>query len=669
MPYTNAIAAGLNVLPSGVVGSMLKHVDFVASNVPGFPFRVYLAGAPVERYVAFGPTIGSSMNITLLSYAGTCCVGMNIDIAAVPDPEVLRPVHEGGVRGGAPLGGHMSPSGCPSSTRARAAGPGRHRAAATRRQPPAAARRPAAAGRLTGRQPPTSEPRGSPMDHMSPLDSVFLHMEDGITHMHIGSCAVFEGPAPAYEELVALVASKLPLLTRYRQKVRFVPGGLGRPVWVDDPHFNLAYHVRHSALPPPGLEPELNALMGRLMSQELDRHRPLWEAWMIEGLPDGRWAIISKVHHCMVDGISGTDLMALLLDPSPEPSPPPADQWTPAPEPSDAALVIDALEQLVANPYEQLRAARAATRAPRRAIAFTVEAFRGMLALGNELRPSPPLSIQGPIGPHRRWAAARSTLADIKAVRRALGGTVNDVVLSAITGAFRHLLLARGDPPDHAVLRSLVPVSVRAADDRTRQQPGDGHDRRAPHRRRRPARAARGGATADGRAQGIAPGRGRRGDHLARRLRGAHAPGPRPARRAPRWRGGSHSAASTPSRRTCPARSTRCTPPAGRWSSTCPSSRSDRACASAWPSSRTTAGVSFGVTGDFDAVPEVDAFCRQIESEIAELLELARQRTQPRRAPGRGRAAPRRRPPADRRTRRPGGRGRDQAAPPAARGG
>ena len=158
------------------------------------------------------------------------------------------------------------------------------------------------------------------MDHMSPLDSVFLDVEDGITHMHIGSCAVFEGPAPAYEELVALVASKLPLLTRYRQKVRFVPGDLGRPVWVDDPHFDLEYHVRHSALPPPGLEPELNTLMGRLMSQELDRHRPLWEAWMIEGLAGGRWALISKVHHCMVDGISGTDLMALLLDPSPEAS-------------------------------------------------------------------------------------------------------------------------------------------------------------------------------------------------------------------------------------------------------------------------------------------------------------------------------------------------------------
>jgi WS/DGAT/MGAT family acyltransferase len=266
---------------------------------------------------------------------------------------------------------------------------------------------------------------------------------------------------------VALIASKLPLLTRYRQKVRFVPGGLARPVWLDDPHFNLVYHVRHSALPPPGLEPEMNALMGRLMSQELDRHRPLWEAWMIEGLPENQWAVISKVHHCMVDGISGTDLMALLLDPTREPSPPPPDLWKAAPEPSDMALVVDALGQLAANPFEQLRAARSVTRAPRRAVAYAVEAFGGLLALGNELRPSPPLSIQGAIGPHRRWAAARSTLDEIKVVRRASGGTVNDVVLSAITGAFRDLLLARADPVDHAVLRSLVPVSVRAAGDRT----------------------------------------------------------------------------------------------------------------------------------------------------------------------------------------------------------
>ena len=303
------------------------------------------------------------------------------------------------------------------------------------------------------------------MDHMSPLDSMFLHVEDGITHMHIGSCAVFEGPAPDYDDVVSLVASKLPLIPRYRQKVRFVPGALGRPVWIDDPHFNLDYHVRHSALPPPGSESDLNALMGRLMSQELDRHRPLWEMWMIEGLPDDKWAIISKVHHCMVDGVAGTDLIASLLDPSRDAPHPAPDTWTAAPEPSDAMLVADSLAQLAGNPAEQARAVRSLARTPRRAVSQLREWSNGLRWLGQQLIPRQALSIEGPIGPHRRWAAAHAELADIKAIKKAFGGTVNDVVLAVITGAFRDLLSARSDDPDQAVVRSLVPVSVRPVGD------------------------------------------------------------------------------------------------------------------------------------------------------------------------------------------------------------
>ncbi len=172
------------------------------------------------------------------------------------------------------------------------------------------------------------------MDRMNPLDASFLYLEDGTTHMHIGSCAVFEGPAPAYDELVSLFAGKLPLVPRYRQRVRFVPMDLGRPVWVDDPHFNLEYHVRHSALPAPGSEDDLRRLMGRLMSQELDRNRPLWEAWVVEGLDGDRWALISKVHHCMVDGVAGVDLISLVLDHDRAPGPAVADEWDPEDEPS-----------------------------------------------------------------------------------------------------------------------------------------------------------------------------------------------------------------------------------------------------------------------------------------------------------------------------------------------
>ena len=303
------------------------------------------------------------------------------------------------------------------------------------------------------------------MDHMSPLDSMFLDVEDGTTHMHIGSCSVFEGPAPGYDDIVALIASKLPSIPRYRQKVRFVPGRLGRPVWVDDPHFNLDYHVRHSALPPAGSGTDLDTLMGRLMSQELDRHRPLWEAWVVEGLPDDQWAIISKVHHCMVDGVSGTDLISSLLDTSRRARRPPVVPWVAAPEPSDATLVTESLGQLAVNPAEQARALRALARPTARAAAQLRESIGGLRSIGQQLKPRPPLSIEGSIGPHRRWAAARADLADVKAIKGTFGGTVNDVVLAVIAGAFRDLLTDRDEDPDHAVVRTLVPVSIRSSGD------------------------------------------------------------------------------------------------------------------------------------------------------------------------------------------------------------
>jgi diacylglycerol O-acyltransferase / wax synthase len=303
------------------------------------------------------------------------------------------------------------------------------------------------------------------MDRMSPLDATFLHIEDGINHMHIASCAIFEGPAPDYADLVALFRGKLPLVPRYRQKVRFVPGGVGRPVWVDDPHFRLDYHVRHTALPPPGTSADLRNLMGRLMSQELDRRRPLWETWMVEGLADGTWALISKVHHCMVDGISGTDLMAVVLDGTPEGTPPIDDRWQPEAEPSDAELVRGALIDTVASPDELKRWGRSMMRTPRRVLGDITELVEGVRSLGSHLAPNAILPIEGTIGPHRRWVSAETTIAEVKQIRAAHGGTVNDVVLAAITSGFRDLLLARGEQLDGVVVRSLVPVSVRAKDD------------------------------------------------------------------------------------------------------------------------------------------------------------------------------------------------------------
>jgi len=299
------------------------------------------------------------------------------------------------------------------------------------------------------------------MDRMNPLDAEFLHLEDGTAHMHIASCAIFEGPAPAYDELVEGIRSKLPLVPRYRQRVRFVPMDLRRPFWVDDPHFNLEYHVRHSALPSPGGKAELCRLMGRLMSQELDRNRPLWEAWVVEGLADERWAVISKVHHCMVDGVAGVDLMSVVLDLDREPPPAVVDDWEPEPEPSVLRLAVDGAVNIVTSPSEQLRAACSALRAPGRALARGWTIATGLRWYGSALRPTPPTSLVGTIGPHRRWTSTSASLADVRTIGHELGGTVNDVVLAAITSGFRDLVVARGEDPDHVALRTLVPVSVR----------------------------------------------------------------------------------------------------------------------------------------------------------------------------------------------------------------
>jgi diacylglycerol O-acyltransferase len=304
------------------------------------------------------------------------------------------------------------------------------------------------------------------MDRMSPLDASFLHIENDANHMHIGSVGVFEGPSPDYGEFAELVATKLPMVPRYRQKVRFVPLGLGRPVWTDDPHFNLGYHLRHTALPPPGADRELRNIVGRLMAQQLDRTKPLWEMWMVEGLQDGHWAIVSKVHHCMVDGVSGSDLLAVMLDAEREPERPRSDTWRPEAEPSDVRLVADAITDLVINPYEQFRALRSATRGWRQLAGLFGDAARGVASLAGLVRPTVESSLNGPIGPHRRWDWARTNLADIKRIRNALGGTVNDVVLTVLTRGFRDLIMARDEAPEGRVVRTLVPVSVRMPNER-----------------------------------------------------------------------------------------------------------------------------------------------------------------------------------------------------------
>ncbi len=297
------------------------------------------------------------------------------------------------------------------------------------------------------------------MEWMSAIDSSFLHIENDVTPMHIGGVSIFEGPMPSFEKLRAMVEGKLGLVPRYRQKVRFVPLAAGTPVWVDDPHFSLDYHLRHTAIPRPGDEEQLRRLAARVFSQHLDRGKPLWELWAVEGLEEGRWALLSKVHHCMVDGVAATDLMSVMFSDTTAPAS--ADGFSPAPEPSGIEVLARTLARW-ASPGGALASLRGALAAPEQTLRTAGQLLSALSASAGAMRPAEASSLIGHIGPHRRWSWADTSLADVKSIRAALGGTVNDVVLCAIAGGFRELLLGRGEQlaPDQ-VVRTMVPVSVR----------------------------------------------------------------------------------------------------------------------------------------------------------------------------------------------------------------
>jgi WS/DGAT/MGAT family acyltransferase len=302
------------------------------------------------------------------------------------------------------------------------------------------------------------------MEWMSPMDASFLHIEGPNNPMHIGGVSIFEGPAPPFERLEEMVDAKLDAVPRYRQKVRFIPLGLGRPVWVEDPHFNLQYHLRHSALPAPGSQDILRRTAARIFAQHLDRNKPLWEIWMLEGLSESRWALLSKVHHCMVDGVSATDMMTVMFEDSPVTEP--VHAWQPSPEPRGIELVVRTLARQTLNPSEQLRVVRAAARRPRATLAQGGDLVRGLASSAGLLRPLGSSSLVGSVGPHRTWSLAQVRLGDVKSVRSTLGGTVNDVVLTIVSGGLRALLQSRGEEVEGRAVRALVPVSVRRPGER-----------------------------------------------------------------------------------------------------------------------------------------------------------------------------------------------------------
>ena len=307
------------------------------------------------------------------------------------------------------------------------------------------------------------------LDRLTAIDASFLAQEHANSHMHVGGILIFEGPPPPIAEFLDQIRTRLHLVPRYRQKLAVPPVEMGRPLWVDDPNFNLEYHIRHTGLPSPGSEEQLVNLACRIFSQQLDRSKPLWETWLVERLEGNRFALISKTHHSLVDGISGVDLATVLFDSEPVPPPVehPETEWEPRPEPGGTDLVTAGIKGIVKEGAKvAVRTVGAATR-PQSTLSKAREAAEGVGEIvwaGLNPAPDTPLNVE--IGPHRRFAPMRFQLEDFKEVKNAFGGTVNDVVITVVAGALRRWLRSRGVRLEGLELRAQVPVSVRDENDR-----------------------------------------------------------------------------------------------------------------------------------------------------------------------------------------------------------
>lgn len=308
---------------------------------------------------------------------------------------------------------------------------------------------------------------------LSALDASLLYLEDATTPMHIGGVAIFRRPRAGfdYEQLLALIERRLSLVPRYRQRVRNVPGHLARPVWTDDTDFDISHHVRLSALPKPGTGEQLAELVARLMSRPLDHHRPLWEVYLVEGLQRNRFALVTKTHHAMIDGIGAIEIGQVILDVSPIAEQTEQPLWMPEPEPGPVRLLADAVSEVIRQPGELVENMRSAVGDVASTVDKVVGAVSGVVsALTTAARPAPSSPLNVPITAERRFAVARATLADLKKVRAAHGGTVNNVVLTVVAGALRSWLMSRGEVvTSRTTVRAMAPLSVR--DDETTNTP------------------------------------------------------------------------------------------------------------------------------------------------------------------------------------------------------
>jgi diacylglycerol O-acyltransferase / wax synthase len=314
-------------------------------------------------------------------------------------------------------------------------------------------------------------------ERLSAQDSFFLHIESPTLPQHVGGLFLLEAGRLFDEqgrfrlaEVRETIGRRLHLVPRYRKKLMMVPFEQGRPVWVDDHDFDLGYHIRLTALPTPGTEEQLKTLMGRLQSHPLDRRRPLWELWFVEGVEGDRVAIISKTHHCMIDGVSGMDVATVLFDLSPEPTEIEPQPWHPEPAPTSLELLVESVVERVTEPAELAASARAIVRTPQRAAEWATNLVQSIVPLAPAAQRAPEMPWNHEVSPHRRWEEARVSLDRIKAIKNAATAagitdgkcTVNDVVLAASTGALRNFLLARGREIDpELVVKAMVPVSVR----------------------------------------------------------------------------------------------------------------------------------------------------------------------------------------------------------------
>ena len=469
-----------------------------------------------------------------------------------------------------------------------------------------------------------------PYDRLSSLDGSFLRLERLETPMHVGALSVFEGE-PFFNddrrfrlrEARDLVASRLHLIPRFRKRIQSVPLDAGEPIWVDDPRFDIGYHVRLTALPAPGTRDQLLALFERVQSQMLDRTRPLWELWFVEGLEGGHVALIQKTHHALVDGVSGVDVATVLLDFQPEPTvldPPP---WRPEPAPTPARLLIDTLREYVAVPQSIADATRRATEVPRRAVDRIAELARSLSTFGEGGIVAPKTSLNHPVsGRSRRFGLVRVPLDDVKTIRRAFGGTINDVVLAGVGGGLARLLDAREELFPELVLKIFCPVSVR--DDsqaHAARQPCVRHVHPAARRRARPGRAAVRRAAHDDRPQGARAGRRRSRVAQPHPVRGADAPRPRGAARAPSAVGEPrvHERPGTPGAAVLPGRPDARGVPDGAAVAE-PQPRRSRSC-------RTAARCTSGCSPIATSGPTSTCSKRASTTSFAELTKLARDAT------------------------------------------